>query len=36
MKNSREKAGAGRKKIIHMNELRRKKPPQKQKEHMVD
>lgn len=29
MKNSHEKAGTGRKKIIHMNELRRKKPPKK-------
>ena len=31
MKNSHEKAGTGRKKIIHMNELRRKKPKKNKK-----
>lgn len=34
MKNSHEKAGTGRKKIIHMNKLRRKKQKIKNKKNL--
>ena len=34
MKNSHEKAGTGRKKIIHMNKLRRKKQKKKKKKNL--
>lgn len=34
MKNSHEKAGTGRKKIIHMNKLRRKKQKKKNKKNL--